>query len=543
MSQSLSSAAFETFATVLKNRSGLVIGPDKLYLLETRLAPILKREHLRDLAALAEKLRSPANETLIRQVVEAMTTNESFFFRDDKPFVHFRNQALPRLLAARGTGSPLRIWSAASSSGQEAYSIAMILTECHASLGNRRIEIIGTDLARDQLSRARDGLYTQFEVQRGLPVQMLMRYFRKEEGNNWRISESIRGMVQFREWNLLTDLRPLGRFDVVFCRNVLIYFDQPTKTRVLEAGGAADARRWPAVSRRRGDGAGHHQPVCADACGTRRLRTGRIAGVIAGSGNRLTLRASAVHLTDQLRPTVEDGQHLIRLFGRQRHNRPDHTEIAEALQLLQVFRRTADGHWQRLGITSGLGGHLPKLRQVNLRITGTGIRVPAVAIAHRASGSPWKGAAEQHRRMRLLNRLRPCHHRIEIDELTVVLRLLLRPDFLHRLDRFAYPLEAGGINGAVIFHFVLVPAAANAKQKPSVADQVDRGDQLGGLDRVPLLNERHPGAEFDGLRGLTGRRQHHERVHGVVILFGQITASRERRLARQRNMRVLGRPD
>jgi chemotaxis protein methyltransferase CheR len=110
----------------------------------------------------------------------------------------------------------------------------MILTECRATVGNRKIEIIGTDLARETLNRAREGQYTQFEVQRGLPVQMLMRYFKKEE-NNWRISDAIRGMVQFREWNLLTDLRPLGRFDVVFCRNVLIYFDQPTKTRVLEA--------------------------------------------------------------------------------------------------------------------------------------------------------------------------------------------------------------------------------------------------------------------------------------------------------------------
>jgi chemotaxis protein methyltransferase CheR len=129
---------------------------------------------------------------------------------------------------------PLRVWSAASSSGQEAYSIAMILTECRASIGDRRIEIIGTDLARDQVTRSREGLYTQFEVQRGLPVQMLMRHFRKEE-NAWRISEAIRGMVQYKEWNLLGDLRPLGRFDVVFCRNVLIYFDQATKAKVLDA--------------------------------------------------------------------------------------------------------------------------------------------------------------------------------------------------------------------------------------------------------------------------------------------------------------------
>jgi chemotaxis protein methyltransferase CheR len=234
MSQALPSAAFQTYAALLKSRSGLVIGPDKLYLLETRLAPILKREQLRDLIALADRLRGPAAEPLIRQVVEAMTTNESFFFRDDKPFQHFRSQALPKLLASRPAGAPLRVWSAASSSGQEAYSIAMILAECRASIGERRIEIVGTDLARDQVTRARDGLYTQFEVQRGLPVQLLMRYFRKEE-TGWRISEALRGMVQYREWNLLTDLRPLGQFDVVFCRNVLIYFDQPTKAKVLDA--------------------------------------------------------------------------------------------------------------------------------------------------------------------------------------------------------------------------------------------------------------------------------------------------------------------
>jgi chemotaxis protein methyltransferase CheR len=234
MSQSLPTSSFQTFAGLLKSRSGLMIGPDKLYLLETRLAPILKREKLRDLVVLAERLRAPGAEALIGQVVEAMTTNESFFFRDDKPFQHFRNQALPRLMAARPAGAPLRVWSAASSSGQEAYSLAMILSECRASIGGRRIEIIGTDLAHDQVVRAREGLYTQFEVQRGLPVQMLMRYFKKEE-NNWRISEAIRGMVQYREWNLLGDLRPLGQFDVVFCRNVLIYFDQPTKAKVLDA--------------------------------------------------------------------------------------------------------------------------------------------------------------------------------------------------------------------------------------------------------------------------------------------------------------------
>ena len=234
MSAVLTGNAFDTFAALLRARSGLVIGQDKTYLLETRLASILRREKLTDLNALADRLRRAGADAIARDVVEAMTTNESFFFRDDKPFQHFRTQALPRLLAARPAGAGLRIWSAAASSGQEAYSLAMILAECRGMLGARKIEIVGTDIAREQLARARDGLYTQFEVQRGLPVQMLMRYFRKEE-TGWRIADAIRALVQFREFNLLSDLRPLGRFDIVFCRNVLIYFDSKTKKHVLEA--------------------------------------------------------------------------------------------------------------------------------------------------------------------------------------------------------------------------------------------------------------------------------------------------------------------
>jgi chemotaxis protein methyltransferase CheR len=227
-------ALFDTLAALLKSRSGLVIGPDKLYLLEVRLAPIVKSEGLRDLDALADRLRRPGTEALAHAVVEAMTTNESFFFRDEKPFAHFRARALPELVAARPTGAALRVWSAASSSGQEAYSLAMIAAECRVQLGERRLEIVGTDLSGEQVARARAGLYNQFEIQRGLPMQMLVKHFRKE-ATGWRVTEALRERVQFREWNLLADLRPLGRFDVVFCRNVLIYFDQPTKRRVLEA--------------------------------------------------------------------------------------------------------------------------------------------------------------------------------------------------------------------------------------------------------------------------------------------------------------------
>jgi chemotaxis protein methyltransferase CheR len=223
---------FSAIATMLKARSGLVVGPDKIYLLETRLAPLMKRENAGDLGALAGKMRP--GSALERDIVDAMTTNESLFFRDSKPFDALRLRILPRLHAARPQGVPLRIWSAAASTGQEAYSIAMVVADLAAMLGGRRVEIVGTDIAREPLARAREGLFTQFEVQRGLPMQCLVKYFTKEE-SQWRIKPALRAAISFREWNLLADLRGLGSFDVVFCRNVLIYFDAPTKSRVLDA--------------------------------------------------------------------------------------------------------------------------------------------------------------------------------------------------------------------------------------------------------------------------------------------------------------------
>jgi chemotaxis protein methyltransferase CheR len=225
---------FDTLATLLRNRSGLVIGQDKVYLLESRLLPIAKRENLAGLDGLAAKLRAPGADPLTREVVEAMTTNESFFFRDGKPFTHVQDHALANIVAARPATATLRIWSAAASTGQEAYSLAMLVTDKRPLIGARKVEIIGTDLAREPLARAREGVYSQFEVQRGLPVQMLMKHFKKED-TNWRISQAMRDMVKFQELNLLGDLRGLGQFDIVFLRNVLIYFDAPTKGRVLEA--------------------------------------------------------------------------------------------------------------------------------------------------------------------------------------------------------------------------------------------------------------------------------------------------------------------
>ncbi len=223
--------SFAFLAGLVKARSGIVLTVDKGYMLETRLGPLLRREGLPGLDALALRLRSGRDERLAIELVEALTTNESSFFRDGRPFAHLKS-LLPRLAAVRPAGQPLRIWSAACSSGQEAYSIAMVAAELGPALGGRRVEILGTDLSREMLERARQGLFTQFEVQRGLPVQMLVRHFH-QEGPRWRISEALRAMVRWQFFNLLGDARGLGRFDVVFCRNVLIYFDAPTKSRVL----------------------------------------------------------------------------------------------------------------------------------------------------------------------------------------------------------------------------------------------------------------------------------------------------------------------
>lgn len=223
--------SFTFIAALVKSRSGLVLTPDKGYMLETRLGPLLKRDGFASLDALAARLRDPRAASLAEAVTEALTTNESSFFRDGKPFEHLR-KVLPTLARARPAGSTLRIWSAACSTGQEAYSIAMLLEE--VSLEGRRSEIIGTDIAEGVVQRARDGYFSQFEVQRGLPARLLVKHFRQEEGR-WRVSPELRGMVRFERGNLLGELRGFGRFDVIFCRNVLIYFDAPTKSRVLNA--------------------------------------------------------------------------------------------------------------------------------------------------------------------------------------------------------------------------------------------------------------------------------------------------------------------
>jgi len=224
---------FAFLSNFLKIRSGLILTVDKKYLLESRLTPVARAHGKANIGAVIEGLRRGGSAQLERDVTEAMTTNESFFFRDVKPFEIFRQSVLPRLIASRGAQRQARIWCAAASSGQEPYSLAMILKEEAAKLAGWRLEIVGTDISRQILDRAQSGIYTQFEVQRGLSIQLLAKYFTKKD-NDWEISADIRRMVAFREFNLLSDPASLGRFDVVFCRNVLIYFDRDTKAKVLD---------------------------------------------------------------------------------------------------------------------------------------------------------------------------------------------------------------------------------------------------------------------------------------------------------------------
>lgn len=223
---------FAFLSKFLKERSGLVIGEDKLYLVEARLAPVARQRGLGGLADLVARLGRGDDLDLAAKVVEAMTTNETFFFRDGAPFTLFSGVILPHLMAARAREKRLRIWSAACSSGQEAYSLAMLLADRKAELAGWQVDIVATDLSGEVVERAKDGLFTQFEVQRGLPIKLLLKHF-AQEGERWRIDRSLRAMVQFRTLNLLRDFSALGRFDVVFCRNVLIYFDNATKIDVL----------------------------------------------------------------------------------------------------------------------------------------------------------------------------------------------------------------------------------------------------------------------------------------------------------------------
>jgi len=223
---------YEFLRKILKERSGLDLSSDKQYLVESRLIPLARRGGLSGIGELVQKLKV-GTEPLTSEVVEAMTTNETFFFRDKVPFDHLKDAVLPALVQARAARRALRIWCAASSTGQEPYSIAMCLKEAGAMLSGWRTEIVATDLSLGVLEKAKAGVFSQFEVQRGLPIQMLVKYF-TQKGELWQLNADIRSMVQYRQLNLLQDFSHLGTFDIIFCRNVLIYFDQTTKANIFD---------------------------------------------------------------------------------------------------------------------------------------------------------------------------------------------------------------------------------------------------------------------------------------------------------------------
>jgi chemotaxis protein methyltransferase CheR len=224
--------SFDALRAYLRRESGLILDADKRYLVESRLSPIIRRESMNGLSDLVRILELNQAPRLAQEVVQAMTINETYFFRDRLPFDTLRNEILPGLIQTRAAQKSIRVWCAAASTGQEPYSIALIFEEMAARMPGWRVEIIGTDLSEAALARAKEGVYSQFEVQRGLSTAQLLKYF-SQIRDMWQLKENIRSRVKYRHMNLLGDYGMLGSFDVIFCRNVLIYFDAAKKSEVL----------------------------------------------------------------------------------------------------------------------------------------------------------------------------------------------------------------------------------------------------------------------------------------------------------------------
>ncbi len=218
---------FDFLAAEVKKRSGLILGPEKGYLVESRLAPVARSEGFATIESLVDAMMR-GDQRLCTLASEALATHETFFFRDKTPFDIFEQMIVPTLKPVRA-GRGLRIWCAACSTGQEPYSLAMLINE----LGGLHADILGTDMVPAVLEKARAGIYSQFEVQRGLPIQRLVKHF-EQTGESWRVKPEIRQMVRFESGNLLDDFQRYGALDVIFCRNVLIYFDPQSKARTLE---------------------------------------------------------------------------------------------------------------------------------------------------------------------------------------------------------------------------------------------------------------------------------------------------------------------
>jgi chemotaxis protein methyltransferase CheR len=223
---------FEALRAFLKARSGLALSPEKRYLVESRLASVCTKFKIENLSRLVWEIKSGRSSALANATIEAMTTNETFFFRDKAPFDLFQDVLLPRFIKERTASRRLRIWCAAASTGQEPYSLAMLLKEAAPRMPGWKVDIIATDISNEVLEKARAGVYNQFEVQRGLPIRLLVKYFTQKE-EQWQISPEIRSMVDFKYLNLIEDFSRLGQFDIVYCRNVLIYFDASMKGNVL----------------------------------------------------------------------------------------------------------------------------------------------------------------------------------------------------------------------------------------------------------------------------------------------------------------------
>lgn len=230
----IGAADYAFLSELLKKHSGLSLGVGKEYLLESRLPPVAVTFGHADISGLIQSLRTGAPANVVKLVCDAMTTNETLFFRDNKPFTALEKDILPAVAQrAREQNRAVRVWCAASSTGQEPYSIAMTVAGMEAKLIGTRVEILATDFSTAALTRARAGLYNQFEVQRGLPVQLLMKFF-KPVGTDFELQPQIRDRVQFQEINLLNPFPMSWQFDVIFCRNVLLYFDTPTKKDVID---------------------------------------------------------------------------------------------------------------------------------------------------------------------------------------------------------------------------------------------------------------------------------------------------------------------
>lgn len=221
----------EALKMIVHSRSGMVVDPSKTYSIETRLGPLARREGFSSIGELITAVRTRRDDRLMWAVTEAMASTETSFFRDETPFNQFRDEMLPKLTAQRG-GAPIKVWSAACASGQEAYSLAMVVEEERAKLAGTQVELFASDLSEICIEKSQAGLYTQFEIQRGLPIRFLLRYFEKA-GEMWRVQPSLRQAVRWKRINLLADLTPLGRFDVIFCRYAIGQFDEPTRRRVL----------------------------------------------------------------------------------------------------------------------------------------------------------------------------------------------------------------------------------------------------------------------------------------------------------------------